>query len=70
MLYAMRGPIEGIAANEPYTIGRIAPPAIAMINNALAVLVCRPSPSIASGQMAGQTSALEMPSTAMHRTDV
>src|SRR6188768_3590614 len=56
--------------NKPYNGGRTAPPTIPMINKAAPILVKRPNPSRASGQIAGHITALEKPSNAKHTTAV
>ena len=59
-----------LSTNLPYRGGIIAPPAIAIINNADAVLVWLPNPSSVRGQTAGQTKALAIPKAATNKTDV
>ena len=48
----------------------MAPPEMAIISKAAAVLVCLPRPSKVKGHTAGQTSALAIPNAATKRTDV
>ena len=58
------------STNLPYSGGIIAPPEIAMINNAEAVLVNFPNPFKVKGHTAGQTNALAIPNPATKRTEV
>ena len=58
------------STNLPYNGGIIAPPEIAITNNAEAVLVYFPKPSKVNGQTAGQTSAFAIPNAATNKIDV
>lgn len=62
--------VDAISENLPQTRGKIAPPAIAITNNADAVFVNLPKPSRAKGQIAGQTSAFAKPSKATNNTEI
>lgn len=48
----------------------MAPPAIPIISSAEPVLVNRPKPLMANGQMAGHINALAKPSRAINSTEV
>ena len=54
----------------PYSNGKIAPPAIAMINKAEPILVNLPNPVMANGKMAGHINELARPSAAMKPTEI
>ena len=53
----------------PYINGKMAPPAIAMINKAEPILVNLPSPVMANGKMAGHIRELASPNAAMKPTE-
>ena len=58
-----------ISERCPYTKGRMAPPAIAMINKADPILVNLPRPLIANGKMEGHINELAKPNKAMNATE-
>ena len=58
------------STNLPYKGGIIAPPEIAIINNADAVFVNLPNPFKVNGHTAGQTKAFAIPKAATNTTEV
>ena len=59
-----------VSTSLPYKGGIIAPPEIAIISKAEAVLVRLPNPLSVRGHTAGQTNALAIPNAATKNTEV